>query len=187
MLLTVLSVLGCTQKTNLPSPLAPLWITFIPGQRSFSGTYVQIFSHWVLILPRVTHAGKRQEPEPRLYRGMYFWAFAPGAAHLSVPVSPWLVLQDEAVPGGAEHLCCKDKGCPRLSPMRHYFPCSMLLLTGTIIQKLRGMRSELSKNNSLNASVSEYDCFGWAWFLVLVPINGKHLPLVPISFFFLGI
>lgn len=48
--------------------------------------------------------GMSQSPD---YTGMYFWAFAPGAAHLSMPVSPWLVLQDEDSAWGAEPLRCK--------------------------------------------------------------------------------
>lgn len=48
--------------------------------------------------------GTSQSPD---YRGMYFWAFAPGAAHSFMPVSPWLVPQDEDSAWDAEHPCSK--------------------------------------------------------------------------------
>lgn len=91
--------LAALKKTNLPSPLAPLSITFILGQRYFSSTYVQIFSHWALVLPRVTYEGKRHEPEARLCTGIYSQTFAPGAAHLSLPISLLLILKVRTVPG----------------------------------------------------------------------------------------
>lgn len=99
--------LAALKKTNLPSPLALLSITFILGQRYFLSTYVQISSHWALVLPRVTHEGKRHEPEPRLCAGIYSQAFVPGAAHLSLLVSLLLILQDQDSAWLAECLCYK--------------------------------------------------------------------------------
>lgn len=90
--------LAALKKTNLPSPLAPLSITFSLGQSYFSKHITRMFrffSHRALVLPRNIQAGKKCQPEPRLHTGTHFWAFVPGAAHLSLPVSPWLTLRDQ--------------------------------------------------------------------------------------------
>lgn len=172
--------LAALKKTNLPSPLAPLSITFSLGQSYFSKHITRMFrffSHRALVLPRNTQAGKKCQPEPRLHTGTHFWAFVPGAAHLSLPVSPWLTLRDQdwtrplcrhheihltpldtdAHVLATTQVLPSNKGCPCLL-VRFCFPRCMLLAIAAIIRKLRGRvwwgLKELNANDSLQASVS---------------------------------
>lgn len=77
----MLSTLGFIQKTNFPSPLASLSITFILGQRYFSNTYVQIFSHWILILPQITQERDLNQSPDYVQE----WVSRDSRGYLSVP------------------------------------------------------------------------------------------------------
>ena len=186
----MLSVLGWTQK-NKPSVSSGSSLRHLhTGPKIlYKHLYVQSFSHWTSVLPRVTLKGKRWEPEPRPYTGMYLWAFAPGASRLSLPY------QDSA--WRTQCLCCKTitrwhvftsldnwyscfgyisglclvQGSPLLTS-EALFPLFHVTSFGTRIQKLRGPK-ELNKNDSLNTSVSRSDSLGQVWFLLLGLINWK--------------